>query len=55
MAVNTAGLMTIQGIGFAAAGAIAQLLAPADVIALAGVGGLLTVVVLGPRRRARRA
>jgi MFS family permease len=50
MAVNTAGLMTIQGLGFAAAGALAQVLPPSVVIALAGAGGLLTILVLRPRR-----
>lgn len=50
MTVNTAGLMTIQGLGFAAAGALAQVLPPAVVIALAGAGGLLTILVLRPRR-----
>jgi MFS family permease len=49
MAISTAGLMTVQGLGFAAAGAVAQWLAPAYVIALAGVLGLLAVAALRPR------
>lgn len=49
MAINTAGLMTVQGIGFAAAGAVAEVLAPGYVVALAGVGGLLTIAALRPR------
>jgi len=48
MTINTAGLMTIQGLGFAAAGALAQVLHPATVIAAAGAGGLLTILVLRP-------
>jgi len=49
MAINTAGLMTIQGIGYAAAGALAEILNPAQVIAVAGAGGLLTIAALRPR------
>jgi hypothetical protein len=48
MAINTAGLMTIQGLGFAAAGALAELLAPAYVIAVAGGSGLVTIALLRP-------
>jgi hypothetical protein len=48
MAINTAGLMTIQGLGFAAAGALAELLAPAYVIAVAGGCGLVTILLLRP-------
>jgi MFS family permease len=48
MAINTAGLMTIQGIGFAAAGALAEVLAPANVIAAAGACGLLAILLLRP-------
>ena len=49
MAINTAGLMTIQGIGFAAAGAVAEALDPAWVIAGAGACGLAAVALLRPR------
>lgn len=49
MAINTAGLMTTQGVGFAAAGALAQVLRPADVIAAAGAAGLLAILALHPR------
>jgi MFS family permease len=48
MAINTAGLMTIQGIGYAAAGALAETLSPAHVIATAGACGLLTIILLRP-------
>jgi MFS family permease len=48
MAIRGAGLMTIQGLGFAAAGALAQVLSPATVIAGAGACALLTIVVLRP-------
>jgi MFS family permease len=51
MAINTAGLMTIQGVGFAAAGGLAQVLSPAVVIAVAGACGLLTILVLRPVAR----
>ena len=46
MALNTAGLMTLQGLGFAFAGAVAQLIGSAGAIALAGVCGLVSVAVL---------
>jgi predicted MFS family arabinose efflux permease len=46
MTINTAGLMTLQGLGFALGGAIAQLTSPAAAIAIAGAGGLASVVVL---------
>ena len=48
MAISTAGLMTIQGVGFAAAGALAQALPPDIVIAVAGACGLVTVLLLRP-------
>jgi hypothetical protein len=48
MAVNSAGLLTVQGVGFALAGAIAQVTGPAWAIAIAGVGGLVTVALLRP-------
>jgi hypothetical protein len=49
MAVSTAGLMTLQGLGFALAGAVAQVTGPAIAIVAAGVCGLACVVVLRPR------
>jgi MFS family permease len=49
MAVSTAGLMTLQGLGFALAGAVAQVTGPAIAIVAAGVCGLACVLVLRPR------
>jgi MFS family permease len=49
MAVSTAGLMTLQGLGFALAGAVAQVTGPAIAIVAAGVGGLACVLILRPR------
>jgi predicted MFS family arabinose efflux permease len=46
MALNSAGLMTLQGLGFAFAGALAQAIGSAGAIALAGVCGLVAVAVL---------
>lgn len=46
MTLNSAGLMTLQGVGFALAGAIAEAAGPAGAIAVAGVCGLVSVVVL---------
>jgi predicted MFS family arabinose efflux permease len=43
MAINQAGLMTAQGLGFAVAGAVAQAISPAATIALAGAAGLAVV------------
>ena len=48
LAINTAGLMTIQGIGYAAAGALAEAVSPADVISIAGACGLVTIMLLRP-------
>ncbi len=47
--VNSSVLMTTQGLGFAGAGAVAELLPPDIVIAGAGVAGLATVAVFGRR------
>jgi MFS family permease len=47
--VFSAGLMAIQGLGFAAAGALAELVAPHDAIVIAGLLGLVCVAVLRPR------
>ncbi|HET7046337.1 MAG TPA: hypothetical protein VFI37_15935, partial [Gaiellaceae bacterium] len=51
MAISSAGLMTVQGLGFAAAGALAQVLSPAFVIAGAGICGLAAVYALRPGRQ----
>ena len=49
MAISTAGLMTVQGVAFALAGAFAQLVSPTTVIALGGAIGVVVVLSLGPR------
>lgn len=54
MTLYSAGLMTLQGLGFALAGAIGQLVGPADAVAIAGGCGLVAVVAL-LRRDLRRA
>jgi MFS family permease len=46
MTLNTAGLMTLQGLGFVLAGALAEVVGSADAIALAGVAGIATTVAL---------
>jgi MFS family permease len=46
MTLNQAGLMTLQGLGFTLAGAVAQVVGPAPAIALAGVCGLVSTIVL---------
>src|SRR6266498_4206296 len=52
MTLNSAGLMTLQGVGFTLAGAIAQAVGPATAIALAGGCGITsTLVLLGPDLR----
>jgi predicted MFS family arabinose efflux permease len=53
MALNTAGLMTLQGLGFALGGALAQGVGPAYAIALAGVAGVAATIATRPRRPAR--
>jgi MFS family permease len=53
MAINQAGLMTIQGLGFAVAGALAQALSPGRTIALAGLAGLAVVALAAGDLRAR--
>lgn len=50
MTVYSAGLMTLQGLGFALAGAVAEGLGPAWTIAAAGVAGLAVAVAFAPRR-----
>jgi hypothetical protein len=49
-AVNSSGLMTTQGLGFAAAGALGEVVRPDVAIAVAGVAGLLVVALCRPRR-----
>jgi len=52
MTLNTAGLMTLQGIGFTLAGAVAQGFGASAAIAIAGGCGIVsTVVLLRPDRR----
>jgi len=46
MTLNSAGLMTLQGIGFTLAGAMAQATGSATAIAIAGSCGLATTIVL---------
>jgi MFS family permease len=46
MTLNTAGLMTLQGLGFVLAGALAQAVGPSDAIALAGCCGLAVTFLL---------
>ena len=46
MTLNTAGLMTLQGLGFTLAGAVAELAGPAATIAIAGGCGVAVVVWL---------
>jgi hypothetical protein len=46
MTLNSAGLMTLQGVGFTLAGAIAQGLGPAIAVAIAGSLGLVGTIVL---------
>jgi len=52
MTLNSAGLMTLQGAGFALAGAVAQQTGPAWAVAIAGVCGIVVVVALWGLRRA---
>ena len=51
--VNQAGLISLQGFGFAAAGALAELVDPHIVIVIAGVTGLALVALLAPGARSR--
>lgn len=46
MTLNSAGLMTLQGLGFVLAGALAQTVGPAEAIAFAGCCGIAATVVL---------
>jgi hypothetical protein len=47
--VYTAGLMAIQGLGFAAAGALAEFVSPHVAIAIAAACGLATIACFAPR------
>lgn len=49
MAVNTAGLLTLQALGFALAGAAARIAGPGPAIAGAGLCGIVVVICIGPR------
>ena len=49
LAINTAGLVALQGLGFAAAGALAEIVSPSTAIVVAGVAGLVVVATLWPR------
>jgi hypothetical protein len=51
MAVNTAGLLALQALGFALAGAVAGLIGPGRAIAGAGLCGIVIVICLRPRKR----
>ena len=48
-ALGSAGLMITQGVGFALAGAVAEFLPTHLVVAMAGVGGVLSVAFFGRR------
>ena len=52
MAVNTAGLLTTQALGFPLAGAVAGLAGPGPAIVAAGLCGIVTVICLRPRAAA---
>lgn len=49
MAVNTAGLLTLQALGFVLAGAVAGIAGPGPAIGGAGVCGIVSVICLRPR------
>jgi hypothetical protein len=51
MAVNKAGLLTLQALGFALAGAAAGIAGPGPAIAGAGICGVVIVIWLRPRKR----
>jgi hypothetical protein len=51
LAINSAGLMSLQGLGFAAAGALAEVVPPNIAITIGGVAGLVVVALLRPRPR----
>jgi MFS family permease len=49
MAINTSGLIALQGLGFAAAGALTEVVPAHVTIVCAGVAGLVVVALLRPR------
>jgi hypothetical protein len=51
-AVNSSGLMATQGLGFAAAGALGEVVPPDAAITIAGAAGLAVVALCRPRRAA---
>ena len=53
--VNTAGLISLQGFGFAAAGALAEVVSPHVAIVVAAIAGLAVVALLAPGIRAPAA
>jgi hypothetical protein len=53
--VFTAGLMAIQGLGFAAAGALAEVVSPHVAVAVAAGCGFATIACCAPRVRAATA
>ena len=57
MAVSSAGLMTLQGLGFALAGAVGQVAGSGTAIVAAGICGIASVMLLRPRAKdqARKA
>jgi hypothetical protein len=55
MALNSAGLITLQGVGFALAGAVAEGVGPAAAIALAGGCGLVATTAFMRGERSSRA
>jgi predicted MFS family arabinose efflux permease len=55
MAVNTAGLLALQALGFALAGAVAGIIGPGRAIAGAGLCGIVIVICLRPRKREMRS
>jgi sugar (pentulose or hexulose) kinase len=56
MTINSAGLMTLQGLGFVLAGALAEAVGPAHAIAIAGCCGIAaTVVLMGRELRPLRS
>jgi MFS family permease len=55
MAVNSAGLLTLQALGFAFAGALGAVVGPGAAIAIAGVCGIVAVACLHPRAIAAAA
>jgi hypothetical protein len=55
LSVNQAGLISLQGLGFAAAGALAEVVSPHVAIIIAAVAGLALVAALAPGIRAPHA